>query len=94
MPTVLITGTSTGIGEATTKVLAARGWRVFATMRDLSKRSPLERSLDQAGVRANVELEQLDVTHGRAIGRDDGTTCAPPIVRWPRREPNLHPAAR
>ena len=37
MPTVLITGTSTGIGAATTKVLAGRGWRVFATMRDLKK---------------------------------------------------------
>jgi NAD(P)-dependent dehydrogenase (short-subunit alcohol dehydrogenase family) len=68
MPTVLITGTSTGIGEATTKVLAARGWRVFATMRDLSKRGPLERSLNQAGVRANVELEQLDVTDAASIG--------------------------
>ena len=67
MPTVLITGTSTGIGEATTKVLAARGWRVFATMRDLDKRGPLERSLDQAGVRAHVEFEQLDVTDPASI---------------------------
>ena len=67
MPTVLITGTSTGIGEATTKVLAARGWRVFATMRDLNKRGPLERSLDQAGVRDHVELAQLDVTDPASI---------------------------
>ena len=67
MPTVLITGTSTGIGEATTKVLAARGWRVFATMRDLDKRGPLERSLDQAGVRDHVELAQLDVTDPASI---------------------------
>ncbi len=67
MPTVLITGTSTGIGEATTKVLAARGWRVFATMRDLDKRGPLERWLDQAGVRSHVEFEQLDVTDPASI---------------------------
>ena len=38
MPTVLITGTSTGIGHVTTEVLASRGWRVFATMRDLTKK--------------------------------------------------------
>ena len=38
MPTVLITGTSTGIGRVTMEVLAQRGWHVFATMRDLQKR--------------------------------------------------------
>lgn len=62
MPSVLITGTSTGIGLETTKALAARGWRVFATMRDLSKAGALERSLDQAGIRERVEIERMDVT--------------------------------
>jgi NAD(P)-dependent dehydrogenase (short-subunit alcohol dehydrogenase family) len=65
--TVLITGTSTGIGEATTKALAARGWRVFATMRNLDKAKSLERSLDEAGLRAHVELERLDVTDPASI---------------------------
>jgi NAD(P)-dependent dehydrogenase (short-subunit alcohol dehydrogenase family) len=67
MPNVLITGTSSGIGEATAKVLAARGWRVFATMRNLEKRSPLEQWLEQAGLRAQVEFEQLDVTDPGSI---------------------------
>ena len=38
MPTVLITGTSTGFGRVTTELLAARGWRVFATMRELARK--------------------------------------------------------
>ena len=42
MRSVLITGTSTGIGQATAVVLASRGWRVFATMRNLAKRKLLE----------------------------------------------------
>ena len=42
MPTVLITGTSTGIGRVTAEVLAQRGWHVFASMRDLEKRDKLE----------------------------------------------------
>jgi NAD(P)-dependent dehydrogenase (short-subunit alcohol dehydrogenase family) len=45
MRSVLITGTSTGIGQATAVILIARGWRVFATMRNLEKRSLLEQTL-------------------------------------------------
>jgi len=76
MPTVLITGTATGIGEATTKVLAARGWRVFATMRDLKKADPLERSLVQAGTRQNVEFGRLDVSDPGSIREAVATTMA------------------
>jgi NAD(P)-dependent dehydrogenase (short-subunit alcohol dehydrogenase family) len=62
MRSVLITGTSTGIGQATAVTLAARGWRVFATMRNLEKRGLLEQALKEAGVQNDVEIEQLDVT--------------------------------
>ena len=50
MPTVLITGTSTGFGHLTTELLAARGWRVFATMRDLKRKDSLQRALKDAGL--------------------------------------------
>ena len=68
MRSVLITGTSTGIGQATAVTLAARGWRVFSTMRNLKKRDLLEQALKEAGVRDGVEVEQLDVTDAASIG--------------------------
>jgi NAD(P)-dependent dehydrogenase (short-subunit alcohol dehydrogenase family) len=67
MRSVLITGTSTGIGQATAVTLAARGWRVFATMRNLEKRGLLEQALKEAGVRDGVEIEQLDVNDAASI---------------------------
>jgi len=62
MPTVLITGTSTGIGRVTAEVLAQRGWHVFATMRDVQKREKLEAALKTAGVQDRVEIVALDLT--------------------------------
>jgi NAD(P)-dependent dehydrogenase (short-subunit alcohol dehydrogenase family) len=67
MPTVLITGTSTGFGRSTTKVLAERGWQVFATMRNLARRESLEQALTKAGVRDRVEILQLDVNDAASI---------------------------
>jgi NAD(P)-dependent dehydrogenase (short-subunit alcohol dehydrogenase family) len=67
MPTALVTGTSTGIGQATTLELARRGWRVFATMRNLEKRGELESLLARADARRHVEIGQLDVTDGASI---------------------------
>jgi NAD(P)-dependent dehydrogenase (short-subunit alcohol dehydrogenase family) len=67
MPTVLITGTSTGIGHVTTQILAARGWRVFATMRDLAKKDSLERILKMAGLRQQVTIKQLDINDPASI---------------------------
>ena len=67
MRSVLITGTSTGIGQATAVTLAARGWRVFATMRNLEKTGLLEQALKEAGVQNGVEVEQLDVNDAASI---------------------------
>jgi NAD(P)-dependent dehydrogenase (short-subunit alcohol dehydrogenase family) len=61
MRSVVITGTSSGIGRATAIALASRGWRVFATMRDLTKRDLLAGELKKAEVPNGVAIEQLDV---------------------------------
>lgn len=67
MPTVLITGTSTGIGRVTTEVLAARGWRVFATMRDLVKKDSLEAALERSSLGGKVAILHLDLTDEKSI---------------------------
>lgn len=67
MPTVLITGTSTGFGHVSTELLAARGWRVFATMRDLERKDSLDRALKAAGLSERVTFVQLDVTDSASI---------------------------
>lgn len=67
MPAVLITGTSTGIGHVTTEVLAARGWHVFATMRNLTRKDSLEGALKNAGLQDRVIIEQLDISDSASI---------------------------
>jgi NAD(P)-dependent dehydrogenase (short-subunit alcohol dehydrogenase family) len=67
MRSVLITGTSSGIGQATAVALATRGWRVFATMRHLNKRGLLDQALRDAGVQIGVEVLQLDVANESSI---------------------------
>jgi NAD(P)-dependent dehydrogenase (short-subunit alcohol dehydrogenase family) len=76
MRTVLITGTSTGFGLVTAVELARRGWRVFATMRNLARRGPLEGALDEAGVRQNVEIGPLDVTDSASVAACVARTLA------------------
>ena len=67
MRSVLITGTSSGIGQATAVVLACRGWHVFSTMRNLQKRSRLEQALPAAGAPSRGDIEELDVTSAASI---------------------------
>jgi len=52
--TVLITGASSGFGKAATKLFAARGWNVIATMRSPEKEEEL-------GTLSNVLLTRMDV---------------------------------
>jgi NAD(P)-dependent dehydrogenase (short-subunit alcohol dehydrogenase family) len=67
MPKVLITGTSSGFGLVTTVELARRGWTVIATMRDLAKRSELDRALQSAGLADHVTVARLDVTEPQSM---------------------------
>jgi NAD(P)-dependent dehydrogenase (short-subunit alcohol dehydrogenase family) len=65
--TALITGASSGFGLLATVTLAKRGWRVLATMRDLSRRALLEDAARAAGVLDRIEISQLDVTKAEQI---------------------------
>ncbi|MET0151592.1 MAG: SDR family oxidoreductase [Candidatus Binatia bacterium] len=65
MEIAVVTGTSTGIGFATSLHLARNGYRVFAGMRNLGKAGPLR----DAAAEANLPLEviDLDVTSDRSV---------------------------
>ena len=71
--TVLITGTSSGVGLASAISFAASGYNTVATMRDISKRDGLEQAAAKAGV--SLDIRSLDVEHPEA-----GQTCIKQIV--------------
>ena len=60
MDNCLITGASTGIGLATSVYLARHGFRVHATMRDLSRGEQLQKVIESDNL--PISVHQLDVT--------------------------------
>jgi len=64
---ILVTGTSTGLGLEIAVYLAERGFDVWASMRDLGRRT----DLDQATARRSAQLHvlQLDITDKESIER-------------------------
>jgi NAD(P)-dependent dehydrogenase (short-subunit alcohol dehydrogenase family) len=60
MSTIFITGSSSGLGRATAKLFASKGWNVIASMRDPNK----EKELGQISA---VTLMSLDVTDPHEI---------------------------
>ena len=64
MKTVLITGTSSGIGKAASLHLARKGYRVYATMRNLDKADEILKISKEE--KLNLEVLQLDVTEGES----------------------------
>ena len=60
MKTIFITGASSGLGKATAKLFASKGWKVIATMRNPQNEKELN-SLN------NVILLPLDVTNPAQI---------------------------
>ena len=66
-PIVLITGCSSGFGLLTAARLAAKGYTVVATMRDLKKEGNLTSEVSRRG--GTVEILQLDVTDKLSVAR-------------------------
>ena len=65
--TVLITGTSTGIGLEIALGCARAGWRTVATMRDVSRADRLRAAADAAGVADLIDVRRLDVTDQASV---------------------------
>lgn len=74
MKTALITGTSTGIGLATSLHFARNGYRVFAGMRNLSKAGPLEAAAAEESL--PVETIQLDICEDASVAAAFATAQA------------------
>jgi NAD(P)-dependent dehydrogenase (short-subunit alcohol dehydrogenase family) len=67
MEIAVVTGTSTGIGFATSVHLARHGYRVFAGMRNLAKAEPLRAAASEENL--PIEVIELDVTSATSVDR-------------------------
>ncbi|WP_206308749.1 SDR family NAD(P)-dependent oxidoreductase [Streptomyces sp. A1136] len=73
--TVLITGTSSGIGLAAAVGAARAGWHTVATMRDPGRADALLEAARAAGVADRVQVKRLDVTDA-----DSAAACVAEVV--------------
>jgi NAD(P)-dependent dehydrogenase (short-subunit alcohol dehydrogenase family) len=74
MKTAVVTGTSSGIGFATSLHLARHGYRVFAGMRNLDKSGPLRAAAAEADL--PLEVMALDVTSTASVDEAFGKILA------------------
>jgi len=63
----VVTGSSSGFGMLSAVELAAKGFRVYATMRTPSKREKLDRAASEAGVGGSIEVLPLDVSSDDSV---------------------------
>lgn len=63
----VITGSSSGFGLLTAIELATRGFRVVATMRDVSRRTKLDEAAEAAGVSERIDVRCLDVAQTDSV---------------------------
>lgn len=68
MPSILITGASSGFGKNVALSLAKAGWDVFATMRNLSKGEALRSEAANGQCSDKLSIFELDVTDAASIG--------------------------
>ncbi|MFJ4654339.1 SDR family NAD(P)-dependent oxidoreductase [Nocardia sp. NPDC088792] len=73
--TVLITGTSSGIGLAAAIGAAQAGWNVIATMRNTGKADELRRAAEKAEVADRIHIRTLDVVEPESI-----STCLDGVI--------------
>jgi NAD(P)-dependent dehydrogenase (short-subunit alcohol dehydrogenase family) len=73
--TVLITGTSSGIGLATAIGAARAGWTTIATMRDMGKAEALLKAAAENDVADRIQVKRLDVTAPESI-----TACLDEVI--------------
>lgn len=59
---IVVTGASSGFGLLTSVEFAKAGFRVLASMRDVTRRESLDAAVAAAGVAASVDVRALDVT--------------------------------
>ena len=69
---VLVTGANSGIGLATTVLLAKRGWQTWGTVRSQAKGRAITKAAKEAGVGGLVHPLVLDVSDDEAV-----------VERWP-----------
>ena len=62
----IVTGTSSGLGEAVALQLAAQGFRTYATMRNTSKASTV---LESAAESASLTILPLDVQNTESVNQ-------------------------
>ena len=67
MPSILITGTTSGIGLAATLLFARNGWDVYAGVRNTGRADDLLTALDAEGLSAN--LVEGDISDEEAVRR-------------------------
>ena len=63
--TILITGTSTGVGFESAILFAQNNFKVYATMRNLQKADALRQKIEEEQL--DIEILQLDVTDYESI---------------------------
>lgn len=66
--TIFITGSSSGLGRATAKLFASKGWSVIATMRNPEKETEINKPAGVALLPLDItDLKQIESTVKKAI---------------------------